>query len=167
LESLEVLLVLHLVLVVEDEEGLSAGVGRVPELEGRPALARKLLLDALARSSPNAVEVPDRSGASTVSTSAFCFPLSEGESSTVRSIRAGVDPWGGASVSTTGTTACMMGGGTTAPRSVLTTSSIGRSCCDCGSSHTGCDSGRTTSCPASGGTSTTSFDFSTSAHPTS
>jgi hypothetical protein len=35
-ESLEVLLVFHLVLVVEDEEGPSAGVGRVPELEGRP-----------------------------------------------------------------------------------------------------------------------------------
>jgi hypothetical protein len=34
MESLEVLLVLHLVLIVEGEEGLSAGVGRVPELEG-------------------------------------------------------------------------------------------------------------------------------------
>jgi hypothetical protein len=43
-ESLEVLLVVHLVPVVERKEGLGVGVGRVPEFKGRPALARKLLL---------------------------------------------------------------------------------------------------------------------------
>jgi hypothetical protein len=46
LESLEVLLVLHLVLVVERKEGLGARVRRIPEFKGRPALARKLLLRA-------------------------------------------------------------------------------------------------------------------------
>jgi hypothetical protein len=34
LKSLEVLLVVHLVLVVEREEGLGARVGRVPKFEG-------------------------------------------------------------------------------------------------------------------------------------
>jgi hypothetical protein len=43
-EPLGVLLVLHLVLVVEDEEGLGVGIGRIPELEGRTTLARELLL---------------------------------------------------------------------------------------------------------------------------
>jgi hypothetical protein len=43
-ESLDELLVLHFVLVVEGEEGLGAGVRRVPELEGRPTPARELLL---------------------------------------------------------------------------------------------------------------------------
>jgi hypothetical protein len=43
-ESLDELLVLHLVLVVEGEEGPSARVRRIPELQGRPTLAQKLLL---------------------------------------------------------------------------------------------------------------------------
>jgi hypothetical protein len=44
MESLDELLVLHFVLVVEGEEGLSTGVRRVPELESRQTLARELLL---------------------------------------------------------------------------------------------------------------------------
>jgi hypothetical protein len=43
-EPLGVLLVLHLILVIEDEEGLSVGIRRVPELEGRATLAWELLL---------------------------------------------------------------------------------------------------------------------------
>jgi hypothetical protein len=58
-ESLEVLLVLHFILVVEGEEGLSAGVGCVPELEDRPALARKLLLRSYKRQ-PGVVRPPGR-----------------------------------------------------------------------------------------------------------
>jgi hypothetical protein len=83
--------------------------------------------------------------------SAFCFPLSEGEPSTVRSIRAGVYPCDGTGVSTAGTTACTMGGGTTAPRSASTPGSAGRSCYSCGSSRAGCDSGCAASCPALAG----------------
>jgi hypothetical protein len=43
-ESLDELLVLHFVLVIEGEEGFSARVRCVPKLEGRPTLARELLL---------------------------------------------------------------------------------------------------------------------------
>jgi hypothetical protein len=43
-ESLDELLVLHFVLVIEGKEGLGARVRRVPELERRPTLARELLL---------------------------------------------------------------------------------------------------------------------------
>jgi hypothetical protein len=43
-ESLNVLPVLHFILVIKGEEGLGVGVSRVPELEGRPTLARELLL---------------------------------------------------------------------------------------------------------------------------
>jgi hypothetical protein len=43
-ESLDELPVLHFILIVEGEEGLSAGVRRIPELEGRSTLARELLL---------------------------------------------------------------------------------------------------------------------------
>jgi hypothetical protein len=43
-ESLDEILVLHLVLIVEGKEGLNAGVRRVPKLQGQPTLARKLLL---------------------------------------------------------------------------------------------------------------------------
>jgi hypothetical protein len=43
-EPLGVLPVLHLVLVIEDEEGLGVGIGRVPELEGRATLAWEFLL---------------------------------------------------------------------------------------------------------------------------
>jgi hypothetical protein len=56
-ESLEVLLVLHLVLIVEGEEGLCARVGRIPELEGRPAPAWKLLLRPYKRQ-PDVVRKP-------------------------------------------------------------------------------------------------------------
>jgi hypothetical protein len=41
-EPLDVLPVLYLVFVVESEEGLNAGVSRVPKLKGRPILAREL-----------------------------------------------------------------------------------------------------------------------------
>jgi hypothetical protein len=43
-ESLDVLLVLHFILIVEGEEGLGVGVGRIPELKGRPTPTRELLL---------------------------------------------------------------------------------------------------------------------------
>jgi hypothetical protein len=43
-ESLDELLVLHFVLVIKGEEGLVARVRHVLELEGRPTLARELLL---------------------------------------------------------------------------------------------------------------------------
>jgi DNA-binding cell septation regulator SpoVG len=33
-EPLDVLLVLHFILVIEGEEGLGVGIGRIPELEG-------------------------------------------------------------------------------------------------------------------------------------
>jgi hypothetical protein len=33
-EPLDVLLVLHFVLIIEGKEGLSVGIGRIPELEG-------------------------------------------------------------------------------------------------------------------------------------
>jgi hypothetical protein len=48
-ESLNELLVLHFVLVVEGEEGLGARVRHVPELEGRPTLAWELLLRSYKR----------------------------------------------------------------------------------------------------------------------
>jgi hypothetical protein len=85
----------------------------------------------------------------------------------VRSIMAGVDPWGEAGVLTVGTTTCTTDGGTTIPRSASTACSVGRSYCGCSSSRAGCDSGYAVSCPASGGASTTSHDFSTSARPVS
>jgi hypothetical protein len=44
MESLDELLVLHFVLVVEGEEGLGARVRCVPKLEGRPTSAWELLL---------------------------------------------------------------------------------------------------------------------------
>jgi hypothetical protein len=43
-EPLDVLPILHLVLIVEDEEGLGVGIGHVLELEGRATLAREFLL---------------------------------------------------------------------------------------------------------------------------
>jgi hypothetical protein len=43
-EPLDVLPELHLILVVQDEEGLGVGVGRVPELEGKATLAWEFLL---------------------------------------------------------------------------------------------------------------------------
>jgi hypothetical protein len=43
-EPLGVLLVLHLVLVIKDEEGLGVGIGRVPVLERRAILAWEFLL---------------------------------------------------------------------------------------------------------------------------
>jgi hypothetical protein len=43
-EPLDVLLVLHLILVIEDEEGLGVRISRVPELEGRATLAWEFLL---------------------------------------------------------------------------------------------------------------------------
>jgi hypothetical protein len=104
-ESLDVLPVLHLILVVEDEEGLGVGIGRVPELDGRETLAWEFLLrpherqlcevghpvDASTMSLFGAAEVLGRSEASTISTSSFCFPLSNGGSSDVRLITVGVD----------------------------------------------------------------------------
>jgi hypothetical protein len=94
----------NLILVVEDEEGLGVGIGRVPELDGeRPqrgssssacmsASSAKLghPTDASTMSLFGAAEVLGRSEASTISTSAFCFPLSNGGSSDVRSITVGV-----------------------------------------------------------------------------
>jgi hypothetical protein len=88
-EPLDVLLVLHLVLVIEDEEGLGVGIGRVPELEGRATLVWEFLLrpyehqlcevgppaDASAMSLFGAAEVLGQSEASTISTFTFCFPL--------------------------------------------------------------------------------------------
>jgi hypothetical protein len=129
MESLDELPVLHFILVIEGEEGLGTRVRCIPEFEGRPTLARELLLRpykrqpcvigppgrCLGQAIPNIAEALGRSGASTISTSAFCFPLSEGGSSTVRSITAGIDPWGRADVSTDGGTACTLDGGTTTP----------------------------------------------------
>jgi hypothetical protein len=43
-ESLDVLLVLHFILVVEGEEGPGIGVGRIPEHKGRLTPTRELLL---------------------------------------------------------------------------------------------------------------------------
>jgi hypothetical protein len=43
-EPLDVLPMLHFVLIIEGEEGLDVGVSRIPELEGRPTLARELYL---------------------------------------------------------------------------------------------------------------------------
>jgi hypothetical protein len=43
-EPLDVLLVLHLIFIIESEEGLDIGVGHIPELEGRPTPAQELLL---------------------------------------------------------------------------------------------------------------------------
>jgi hypothetical protein len=43
-EPLDVLLVLHLILVVEDEEGLSIRISHVPKLEGQATLAWEFLL---------------------------------------------------------------------------------------------------------------------------
>jgi hypothetical protein len=43
-ESLDVFLVLHIVFIIEGEEGLSVRVSRIPELEGRPTPARELSL---------------------------------------------------------------------------------------------------------------------------
>jgi hypothetical protein len=43
-EPLGVLLVLYLVLIVKDEEGLGVGISRVPKLEGRVTLVWELLL---------------------------------------------------------------------------------------------------------------------------
>jgi hypothetical protein len=43
-EPLDVLLVLYFIFVIEGKEGLGVGVSRIPELEGRPTLARELLL---------------------------------------------------------------------------------------------------------------------------
>jgi hypothetical protein len=44
MKSLDELLVLHFVLVVEGEEGLGARVRCIPEFEGRPTPSRELLL---------------------------------------------------------------------------------------------------------------------------
>jgi hypothetical protein len=43
-EPLDVLPVLHFIFIVKGKEGLGVGVSRIPELEGRPTLARELLL---------------------------------------------------------------------------------------------------------------------------
>jgi hypothetical protein len=43
-ESLDVLPVLHFILIIEDEEGLSVGISRIPELKDRPTLTWELLL---------------------------------------------------------------------------------------------------------------------------
>jgi hypothetical protein len=43
-EPLDVLLILHLVLVVEDKKGFGVRICRISELEGRTTLARELLL---------------------------------------------------------------------------------------------------------------------------
>jgi hypothetical protein len=43
-ESLDVLPVLHFILIVKGEEGLGVGVGRIPELKGRPTPTWELLL---------------------------------------------------------------------------------------------------------------------------
>jgi hypothetical protein len=43
-ESLDVLIVLHFILVVEGEEGPGVGIGRIPELKGRPTPMWELLL---------------------------------------------------------------------------------------------------------------------------
>jgi hypothetical protein len=58
-KSLDKLPVLHFILVVEGEEGLSARVRRVPELEGRSTLARELLL-RLNKCQPCEVRPPSR-----------------------------------------------------------------------------------------------------------
>jgi hypothetical protein len=44
MEPLDVLLVLHFVLIIEGGEGLSVRISCIPELEGRPTLARELFL---------------------------------------------------------------------------------------------------------------------------
>jgi hypothetical protein len=44
MESLNVFPVLHIVFVIEGEEGLGIRLSRIPELEGRPTLARELSL---------------------------------------------------------------------------------------------------------------------------
>jgi hypothetical protein len=43
-ETLDVLPVLHFILIIEGEEGLGVGVGRIPKLKGRPTPTRELLL---------------------------------------------------------------------------------------------------------------------------
>jgi hypothetical protein len=58
-ESLDELLVLHFIFVVEGEEGLDARVRRVPELEARPTPARELLLRPYKRQ-PCGVRPPGR-----------------------------------------------------------------------------------------------------------
>jgi hypothetical protein len=43
-EPFDVLPVLHFIFIIEGEEGLGVKVSRIPELEGRPTLARELFL---------------------------------------------------------------------------------------------------------------------------
>jgi hypothetical protein len=43
-EPLDILPMLHFILIIEGEEGLSIGISCIPELEGRPTPARELLL---------------------------------------------------------------------------------------------------------------------------